>query len=236
MQHESSLAQIGNPKGKSLGQSVYETLREAIILFKFMPGQMIYENELAETLGVSRTPIREAIRILVSEQLLEVLPQRGTRVAFISCAKVAEARYVRELLEIGAFRTAAGVWHAEAHGSVAENLERLIAQQEEMANRGDIAGFLQVDEAFHRAIMELTGNATLIGLVDNMRAHLNRLRLFAIRQIGDTQRLILEHRQLFELLRNNDEEAVVALLYRHLQHLIYELPELRKQSPQFFID
>lgn len=219
---------------KTLGDQIYETIREQIVSFKLPPGTMIYENELAETMKVSRTPIREAIRLLVSEQLLEVLPQRGTRIALISERKVSEARFIREQLELGAFRLAAAKWGERDRSVESASFEALLAQQRAAAEAKDIALFMQLDEAFHRAVMEIAGNETLLQMIYYMRAHLNRARYLAIDQFGHMDRVIEEHRQLFEAVRGGDEQRATELLTQHIRKLDQELPQLREAHPDYF--
>ncbi|WP_435168560.1 GntR family transcriptional regulator [Paenibacillus glycanilyticus] len=221
---------------KTLGDQIYESIRESIVSFKLPPGTMIYENELAETMKVSRTPIREAIRLLVSEQLLEVLPQRGTRIALISARKVSEARFIREQLELGAFRLAAAQWGERDRSAERTAFEALLEQQRAAAEAKDIALFMQLDEAFHRAVLEIAGNETLMQMIYYMRAHLNRARYLAIDQFGHMDRVIEEHRQLFEAIRSGDEQLAAARLEQHIRKLDQELPQLREANPDYFTD
>ncbi|GMK48829.1 GntR family transcriptional regulator [Paenibacillus glycanilyticus] len=221
---------------KTLGDQIYESIRESIVSFKLPPGTMIYENELAETMKVSRTPIREAIRLLVSEQLLEVLPQRGTRIALISARKVSEARFIREQLELGAFRLAAAQWGERDRSAESTAFEALLEQQRAAAETKDIALFMQLDESFHRAVLEIAGNETLMQMIYYMRAHLNRARYLAIDQFGHMDRVIEEHRQLFEAIRSGDEQLAAARLEQHIRKLDQELPQLREANPDYFTD
>ncbi len=202
----------------------------------FEPGQLIYENQLAESLSVSRTPVREAIRSLVNECLLEVLPQRGTRVAYISVKKVLEARFIRSLLEQGAFRIAAAEWSAEKKTVSNKAIQRMLEEQREAAADGDITVFLQLDEAFHRVIMEEAGNATLLNVVYQMRGHLNRLRYMALRQYRHMPQIVEEHERLFEAIAANDSELAGRLLELHFGKLNDEMSELRALTPHYFID
>ncbi|WP_336789030.1 GntR family transcriptional regulator [Paenibacillus sp. MMO-177] len=221
---------------KTLGDQIYESIRESIVSFKLPPGTMIYENELAETMKVSRTPVREAIRLLVSEQLLEVLPQRGTRIALISARKVSEARFIREQLELGAFRLAAVKWGELDRSAESAAFEALLEQQRAAAEAKDIALFMQLDEAFHRAVLEIAGNETLMQMIYYMRAHLNRARYLAIDQFGHMDRVIEEHRQLFEAVRSGDEQLAAVRLEQHIRKLDQELPQLREANPDYFAD
>ncbi|GGG66723.1 GntR family transcriptional regulator [Paenibacillus radicis (ex Gao et al. 2016)] len=220
---------------KSLGDQIFESIREQIVTMKLVPGSMIYENELAEALGVSRTPVREAIRLLVSEQLLDVLPQRGTRIALISERKVSEARFIREQLELGAFRLAAVKWRdIEAVRGADAALAKLLEEQREAAAAGDAALFFQLDETFHRIVLERAGNATLLQMVYQMRAHLNRARYLAIEQFGDMGRVLEEHALLLDALRQGDPELAASRLQPHIGKIDNELPELRDRYPHYF--
>jgi len=232
----SRLAPLQGNARRSLGDQIYVSIREAIVSLRMEPGSLVYENELAESLGVSRTPIREAIRLLVSEQLLEVLPQRGTRIAYISERKVSEARFIREHLELGAFRLVAREWRRQDRSRETETIGRLFAEQRQAAEQGDIASFLQQDEAFHRTVMEMTGNETLLQVIGHMRAHLNRLRFLAIREYRTMDRVMEEHAALFDALRQGDEANTAELLERHIGKLDQEQPELRRAYAHYFID
>lgn len=223
-------------KRVSLGEQVYESLREAIVTLTLEPGQMIYENELSAELGVSRTPVREAIRLLVSEELLEVLPQRGTRVTLISVQKVTEARFIRELLEHGAFRLVASAWNDEMDQILKEQLLDLLEQQRIAAAAEDNSEFLALDEAFHRVILEAAGNKTLIQTIYAMRGHLNRVRYLALTQYHHMKPLIAEHEALLQALTQHQETRLPELLELHFSKLDSQLPMLKDAHPDYFQD
>lgn len=233
MQHLDPLVQ---PKRVSLGGQVYESLRGSIVSLKLAPGQMIYENELAAGLGVSRTPIREAIRLLVSEELLEVLPQRGTRVTPISLQKVAETRFIREQLETGAFRLVASRWDPAAFASVRSVLVRLLEEQQEAADADNSSRFLELDEEFHRAILEVTGNRTLLATVNAMRGHLNRVRYLALSRYHHMAPLVEEHRRLLAALESRQADVLPGMLELHFNKLDTQLPQLTADYPQYFTE
>lgn len=224
------------PVRKSLGDQVYETIRAGIVSLQLEPGTMIYENEVAELLQVSRTPVREAIRLLVSERLLDVLPQRGTRIAPISQRKVEEAKFIREHLELGAFRLVARQWRDGDRTAAERAIVDLFDRQQEAAAAGDPALFLQLDEDFHRVVLEMTGNATLLQVINQMRAHLNRIRFLAMREYHYMEQTLEEHRGLLAAMQAGDEELTASRLKRHIGKLDRELPELRAKYPQYFVD
>jgi GntR family transcriptional regulator, rspAB operon transcriptional repressor len=228
------LAPMSPQKRISLGEQVYDTLRESIVSLQLAPGRMMYENELAAELGVSRTPIREAIRLLVSEELLEVLPQRGTRVALISLQKVAETRFIREQLETGAFRIVAREWDPPSRRGLRQELEQLLILQQTAADEEDSVRFLALDEAFHRTILEATGNRTLLQTVYAMRGHLNRVRYLALSRYHHMKPLVTEHEVLLRTLESGDEQMLPQLLEIHFNKLDTQIPHLRQEYPQYF--
>jgi DNA-binding GntR family transcriptional regulator len=224
-----------NDFSKPLSMQVYDTVREAIICLKLKPGQMIYENELAESLGVSRTPIREAIRSLVNEQLLEVLPQRGTLVTYISERKVLETRFIQTQLELGAFRIAARTWDSSNNKATRQLIINSLEDQRVAADENNAALFLELDELFHRTILALADNATLLNVVYHMRGHLNRLRYMLLQEYLPMHRIVDEHAQLFAAIEANDEELTAKLLDGHLGKLNHDISEIRKVHPQYFL-
>ncbi|WP_438348151.1 GntR family transcriptional regulator [Paenibacillus sp. FA6] len=221
---------------KPLSEQVYHTIREAIVTLQLEPGLMIYENDLAESLGVSRTPIREAIRNLVNDQLLEVLPQRGTRVAYISERKVLETRFIRVQLERAAFRIVAQTWNSELMRPSRQLILNSLEGQQLAAENNNIVQFLQLDEVFHRIILELADNQTLMNVVYHMRGHLNRLRYLVIREYDHMSRVIDEHYELLKAIEANDEEVTTRLLEDHLGKMNSEVPELRQVFSHYFVD
>lgn len=192
----------------TLGDRAYESIRDAIISLRLKPGQMVYEAELSSTLGVSRTPVRGAFRLLLTEELIEILPQRGIRIAYISKKTVEEARFVRESLELSGFRLAARKWRSseEPSRSAETRIEASLAEQRKTAASEDYEAFLQSDEFWYRSILEQAGNATLLKVISDMRAHLNRIRYLELRTRHHFEAVIEQHSAMFEAVRNNQED------------------------------
>jgi len=228
-----------NPLSKNrntLGEQAYRAIRAEIISLRLEPGQMIYENELAAAFGVSRSPIREAFVMLTREELVEVLPQRGTRIAYISTKKVEEARFVRESLEASAFKAVAGLWREEDphFQSAARDVEKLLEDQRRSLENEDYMTFLDLDEAFHQAILELFRNHTLLSVVTSMRGHLNRMRFLELKEAQHMTKLVGQHEAIFQAIRTNDEEGTERLLRHHLQQTRNELPHIFQKYAHYF--
>lgn len=221
---------------KSLGDQIYARMREQIVHLQLVPGQMIYENEIAERLHVSRTPVREAFRLLANEALIDIMPQRGTRISLISVQKVAEARFIREQLEIEAFRMAASLWNERIAAVHERKLVDLLHRQRAAVGQKDVAGLLSLDEAFHEAVMFTLGNETLLQVIGQMRAHLNRVRYLSLLADHQMDEIVKEHELLFESIREGDVAGTAAVLTKHFRKLDIHLPKLRAEYPQYFCD
>lgn len=222
---------------KNLGEQAYETLRDSIITLKLEPGQNIYENEIAALLEISRTPIRDAFHSLISEQLIEVLPQRTKIVSRISEQKVKESAFIRMSLERSAFKLVASNWdQSEKYQKAERQIQRILDEQEEALEAQDIDQFFQLHEAFHNSILQLTGNETLLQFISRVRGNLDRFRYLARREFVLTGHSVDEHRELLTFLKNRDEQKVEQLVDHHMGELDEELAGLREKYPTYFTD
>ena len=231
-------SRLKHTERRSLGDQIYELLRDDIVYTRYEPGAMIYENEIADRLGVSRTPVREAFRLLANEHLIAIEPQRGTRIAKISVNKVTEAWFVRERLEVGAFRLAAEKWNAAVAKLYDSQLNILLEEQSSAAKDRDAMRLLKLDEDMHRLIIEITGNQTLLQVVMQMRAHINRVRYLALTISGKErlERIVCEHQEILQAIRKGDAVRTEQLLESHLSKLNDELPEIRSRYGAYFAD
>jgi len=230
------LNSISSPNRNTLGKAAYTKIREEIITLNFKPGQMLSESELAAALGVSRTPIREAFLNLLQEELLEILPQRGARVALISVKKVEEARFVRESLEISAFKSVARNWDADdlRYKEIQAKAFELIEKQHKAALKGESIEFMQHDETFHQLFLELVENQTLISVVSQMRGHLNRMRYLELKTPNHMENVVSQHQTILKAVFSKNEEKTEKLLLHHFSHKQDELPEVIEKYSEYF--
>lgn len=221
---------------RSLGFQAYEAIRDAIITLQLKPGQSVMEVELAELLQISRTPVREAMQMLIAEQLVQVLPQRTKIVSRISEIKVKESAFVRLSLEQSAFQLVARQWSSgDARFQRADKeLSALLQQQMEAAEQHHVQQFLTLDELFHRNILQLAGNDTLLEVVYHMRGYLNRFRYLAMNDFASTKAAVQEHIELLQALKAGDEAAIATMLKQHLGKLEGEIPILKQKYPDYF--
>ena len=193
---------------------VFQTLRQAILRGELEPGERLMEIHLANRLGVSRTPIREAIRKLELEGLVVMIPRRGAIVASITEKDLKDVLEVRRTLEIMAGEIA-------CERITPELLEQLKNTGHEFMVRKDTNDFTslaEVDVKFHDIIYAATGNHRLISILNNLREQMYRYRLEYLKDTGSHERLNSEHYEIYEGIRNGDKETVKAAIGRHIDN------------------
>ena len=214
----------------SLAQKVYSSLREAILCLNLRPGDILRKPEICEMLGVSRSPVSEAVARLAGEHLVQVVPQAGTYVARLSLAEVREGAFLREALEVAAVERVAG--------QITEDqlvlLRRNLRLQAALLHDGDIAGFYQQDAAMHELILSFTGFRRLAALADSAWVHVNRARQFILPQPGRIEQTLLEHEAIAAALEARDPDAARAATRAHLGKLIGILEPLAQNRPDLF--
>ena len=206
---------------------VFKTLRQAILKGELEPGERLMEIQLAERLGVSRTPIREAIRKLELEGLVLMIPRRGAEVAKISEKNLRDVLEVRRSLEELAIDLA-------CQRIQEEELETLREAQKEFAAAiaaGDAMEIAQTDEKFHEIIYSGTGNQKLMQILSNLREHMYRYRLEYIKDANKRQILLVEHEQILKALSLRHVQEARLAVREHIDNQeITVLKNLKEQE------
>jgi DNA-binding GntR family transcriptional regulator len=210
----------------------YAALREAIVAMELPPGARLSENELAAQLGVSRTPVREALIRLRDEQLVEIAPQRGTFVTPISVRGVRDAQFVREALECAAVRLAA----ERATDDDVTELWAMIDAQHRSRDTGDVEAFYLLDEAFHARLSDLSGHPIASTIAQRAKGHLNRVRRLSLPLPNYIEEMIAEHEAVVTPVAAHDADTAENALRHHLQMVLSELPRIRAEHPELFDD
>ena len=192
---------------------VFNTLRQAILRGDLKPGERLMEIKLAKRLGVSRTPIREAIRMLELEGLVVMIPRRGAAVAQITKQDLEDVLEVRCSLEELAVELAC----TRITGSELDRLHRALKDFESACDTNDVTALAEKDVAFHDIIFESTGNQRLIQLLNNLREQMYRYRLEYLKDESSHDKLLQEHRTIEMDIRNHD----VAAARQHIKEHIY---------------
>jgi GntR family transcriptional regulator, rspAB operon transcriptional repressor len=208
----------------------YAALRQAIIRAELEPGRQLSENELAARLGVSRTPIREALVRLRDERLVEIVPQLGTFVTRISTPAVADAQFIREALECACVRRAAEL---ATEDDIAA-LEDILSAQESARANDDFDAFYVLDDTFHQALCDLSEHRAVWSVSQRARGHLNRVRRLSMPVPSYMELMIEQHRRVVSAVADHDCEGAETLLRDHLRNVLQEVPRIRAQHPGFF--
>jgi DNA-binding GntR family transcriptional regulator len=199
------------PATRTLSEQVYHAVRARIMAGALAPGTFLREKDL-ESMGVSRTPIREALGRLASEGFLERLPHRGFRVPEESVANLLELYPIVASLELLAGRLAFDRFTTE---DVAR-LREINARLAEARDRGDVRAMLDLNTAFHRLITERGGNRRLALLLDDLRSQLSRLEHWYYSGRDRTQRSIQEHEEIIAAVERGDRARALELLERNM--------------------
>ncbi|MHC1759782.1 MAG: GntR family transcriptional regulator [Negativicutes bacterium] len=215
---------------KPLREVVYETLREAIRNGSLTPGERLMEIQLAEELGVSRTPVREAIRKLELERFVVMLPRRGTYVANLSLKDINEVFEIRAALD----GLAAGLAAERITEEELEQMERLLVEIAEYIEQHNNQKIVEADEAFHDILYRASRNERLVGIICNLREQFARFRSVSIKYPGRLQNTLEEHRQLVEAIAQRNPEAAQQKAREHIENaeqtLLLEMEQLRQSS------
>lgn len=189
-----------------------EFVKERILDGTYAGGELLSEGEIADSLGVSRTPVREAFLLLEADGLMRLYPKRGALVVAVSPDEVRDVMETRLLVERHA---AARV--ANQGPDLGKLLETLVRQQERLLARRDHAGFVQADREFHRAIVATAGNGILERLYDSLRDRQRRMGAISIaRDPSLADRYIADHREIAVALAAGDADAAMDAVTRHL--------------------
>lgn len=181
---------------------VFNTLRKAILTGQLKPGERLMEVHLANRLGVSRTPIREAIRKLELEGLVVMIPRRGAEVAKITEKSLQDVLEVRRALDVLSVELA-------CERITPEDLERLRVacdKFEKATHTKDTTLIAKADVCYHDIIVEATGNQRLIQLVNNLAEQMYRYRFVYLKDQSQHENLVVEHREILRCIENRDKE------------------------------
>lgn len=196
-----------------LREAVCESLREAIRSGLLPPGARLMEIQVAEELGVSRTPVREAVRKLEQEGYVIMMPRRGTYVASMSIRDVNEIFEIRTALESLSNGLAAERITAEE----LEKLQRLLVMIGGFMKEGNIEKIVETDIEFHDLLYQAARNARLVGIISNLREQLTRFRTLSMSYPGRLEATLDEHRTMVEAIANGDVRAAKRAAERHME-------------------
>ena len=205
---------------------VFNTLRQAILKGELAPGERLMEIQLAEKLGVSRTPIREAIRKLELEGLVLMIPRKGAEVAKISEKSLKDVLEVRRSLEELAIELAC----QRISDTDMEDMDAAQAAFRDAIAKGDAMEIAETDEAYHDVIYNCTRNTRLVQILNNLREQMYRFRLEYIKDEDKRQILLIEHEKILKALRSRHVAEARAAVREHIDN--QEITVLKKLKEQ----
>jgi DNA-binding GntR family transcriptional regulator len=226
------LRQLSRRRTTTARRAAYDALRGAIVAGELTPGTRLSENELADALGVSRTPVREALLRLREDQLVDVVPQHGTFVTPISTSAVRDAQFLREAVECAAVRLAA----ERARPEDVAGLRDLLARQEIARDDDDLGGFFGLDGDFHHALCDLSGRPIAWAIGQRANGHLDRVRRLSLPVPNYIAEMVEEHRRVVDAVDVGDPDLAEAALRHHLRMVLSGLPRIRAERPELFAD
>lgn len=195
---------------------VFKTLRQAILRGELKPGERLLEIHLADKLGVSRTPIREAIRKLELENLVIMIPRKGAVVAEITEKSLRDVLEVRRALEALAVKLAC----EKIREDEIEELKVAAKEFEEALKTGDVTVFAEADVKFHDIIYRTTDNQRLIQLLYNLREQMYRYRVEYLKREDSHAVLLAEHQDIIRKIAARDEVAAVEAVCAHIDNQV----------------
>lgn len=205
-------------------------LKNNIVSMELEPGAMVSENELATQLGLSRTPVREALMDLAKCRVVDVMPQRGSRIALIDYTLVDEARFARQVLEVAILDQVCERATPADIAQLRQNVRLQMMTQE--PGMGDSASLMELDDAFHEALFKIARKENIYSMLGSMTIHFDRVRNLALYVVKDSK-IIEDHRQICEAIAARDPWKAKEVMTDHLTRVKVDAGSIRKAYPQY---
>lgn len=214
---------------KPLRELVFESLREAIISGQLRAGERLMEIQLAEEMGVSRTPVREAIRKLELEGLVAMIPRKGAYVAGLSFKDIVDVFEIRGALEgLAAELAAERITDEEL-----EELERYLVKIAEAIEKGDLEKVVANDTDFHSLLYQASRNQRLSQIINNLREQIQRFRTTSLSYPGRMKTALEEHRKIVEAISARDGELASKLAHEHIENAENSMMSMIQQDKKY---
>ncbi|MBW9172217.1 GntR family transcriptional regulator [Clostridium estertheticum] len=208
----------------------YRVLRSNIIDLNLKPGESISENEIANNLNVSRTPVREAFSLLVSEQLLEIYPQKGTQVSYIDLKRVEDARFMRLKLEQAVIELAC----EDFQESYLFDLESNINQQQFCVLKKNYTAAFNLDNSFHELIFKGCKKERIFNAIHFMNGDFDRIRALNLISSMNMDLVVAQHKGIIDAIKAKDSELGIKIVGEHLSKVNDDKMILLREYPGYF--
>lgn len=205
-------------------------IKEKIINLEFQPGSLLGEQQVADQLGLSRTPVHGAFLELSKTRIVEIYPQRGSFVSLINMSLVEEAAFMRRTLEIAILEQVCET----ATETDLKKLEENVSLQKFYLQNPSPTKLLELDDAFHYYLYNICNKTQTYAIVYSMGIHLNRLRSMSLHSVSDLK-IVEDHENIVEAVRTRDKEQAKTVLTKHLSRYKFDKDELFKAYPGYFV-
>lgn len=216
--------------GETAREYAFRMLKDNIVSLELKPGSSISENELSKELGVSRTPIREAIIDLNKAMIVEIYPQRGSYISLVNPEMVEESRFLRKVLDTAVIELACKMATSEDLARLEENVKlQEFYLQNVVADK-----ILLLDNEFHKMIFSIAKKESIYAVKSTMMIHYDRVRTMTMVAVKD-MKIVKDHRMMLEAIRANDPDTAKQLVEKHLGRYEIDEAQIRKQYPDYFV-
>jgi DNA-binding GntR family transcriptional regulator len=204
-------------------------IRDNIINLEIKPGSLIGEQEIADKLGLSRTPVHEALLELSKSKIVDILPQKGCRVSMIDSTLIDEARFLRSTVESALVEMACTMAKEEDFRTLESNLK---LQEFYLAN-SDPDKIFELDNEFHMTLYKICNKMQCYYMVRLMSLHFDRVRNMSLYSVKELK-IVADHRALFEAIKSGDAASAHAALHKHLSRFDFDIQAIQEHYPEYF--
>ena len=217
---------------KLAGKSLYKKIRAEIIALKFAPGQLLSENELAQKYNASRTPIRDALKLLEREGLIVVSARRRTMVAPLDLDAYRQAVFARDIIETAAAGEAARLCESNSEIRLSENVR---AQRDAISNEG-IAAFDALDMEFHKIVLRIASLDNFGQMIDGLRGQTDRMRVAHLAMLArhDRSGVIDQHEVIAQAIETGNQAVARREMSKHVLSVFHRVVLLAGTHPDIF--
>jgi len=209
----------------------FRTLRHNIVVLKLTPGSLVSEKELADEMGISRTPTREALIELSKSQIVDIFPQKGSYISKIDYRLVDEARFMRLVLENAVIELVCNIATKEDIASLEENIQL----QNFYLDTKVYPKFFDLDNGFHQKLFSIANKNQTYHLMESMMIHFDRVRMIRLHTNTEVRELLDDHRAILEAIRLKDKNWAVSLMTMHLSRYKVDEEIVRQISLDYFV-
>ena len=216
---------------ESAREYAFRQIRDNIINLEFMPGITVSAKNLSLELGVSRTPVMEALQELSKSHLVEIYPQRGCVISKINFDTVEETAFLRRSLEKAIVEELCDTINEDG----ILKLENIIELQEFYINKNDSKKIFEIDNEFHHALFTMCNKEQTYILMKSIQGYFDRIRALSLNSVLDIQ-IVADHKSILNALKKRDKALCGEVIVKHLLRYKFDKKEIIDKNPDYFVD